>query len=442
MNTLVQKCIRGGTAVKIAESIEAAVRDGKMRAGERLPTIRDLSGQLGVSPATVAAGYQALQARGVVQAQGRRGTRISHRPVHPLCRRAVVPAGTRNLADGNPDPALLPPIDRILARIDSRPRLYGEAQQDAGLVALAARDLARCGVAAGGICVVNGAMDGIERILTEHLRCGDRVAVEDPGFGNMFDLVISRGLALLPVPVDEEGLLPEGLGRAVAEGAKAVIVTPRAHNPTGAVLSQERAKELRRVLRKAPDVLIIEDDHAGLITDAPLHCLHDARRPRWAHVRSFSKSLNPDLRLAVLTGDNTTMTRVQDRLLVGERWVSHLLQRIGYGLLADAAVRSHLNNVARIYGERRGALVGALKRAGLPAAGRSGYNVWVPVLEETTTVQTLAAVGWAVAAGERFRLNAPPAIRITAATLLPEEADRLAGDVASILARPGVSVTV
>jgi hypothetical protein len=64
------------------------------------------------------------------------------------------------------------------------------------------------------------------------------------------------------------------------------------------------------------------------------------------------------------------------------------------------------------------------------AQGRSGLNVWVPVREEVPVVQRLLESGWAVAAGERFRLATPPAIRITTATLEPAEADRLAEDVA------------
>jgi len=442
MNTLVHNYIRGDSAVKISESIEAAVRDGKLKSGDPLPTIRGLARRLSVSPATVAAAYQTLQSRGLVHAQGRRGTCVSARPVHPVALRSIVPEGTRNLSDGNPDRSLLPPIGELIAGLDTAPRLYGEALQHAGFVELVARDLTACGVAAGGICVVNGAMDGIERILAEHLRCGDKVAVEDPGFGNIFDLVASRGLSLLPMPVDDDGVSPEGLERAIASGAKAMIVTPRAQNPTGAAFSAERVRDLRRTLRKAPDLLVVEDDHASLITDAPLLSLHDARRARWAHVRSFSKSLNPDLRLAVVTGDSTTMLRLQDRLLVGERWVSHLLQRIGFALLSDRTVRNHLKAAAQTYADRRNSLLDALKGVGLQAIGRSGYNVWVPVPEETSTVQALAAAGWAVRAGERFRLNAAPAIRVTAATLLPHEAARLAQDLALVLTRPSRSATV
>ena len=95
----------------------------------------------------------------------------------------------------------------------------------------------------------------------EDARCvrpGDRVAVEDPGFGNIHNLVISHGLSLAPVSIDDEGMLPDALWQACEDGAKALIVTPRAQNPTGAALSAARAVALRTVLRRYPGVLVIE----------------------------------------------------------------------------------------------------------------------------------------------------------------------------------------
>lgn len=437
-----QKYLRGKTAAGIAGNIEQAIRNGKLNPGEKLPTVRALARTLGVSPATVAAGYQSLHSRGILIARGRRGTIVSHRPLHGARRLMTVPPGVRDLYDGNPDPALLPPLAPVLRKIDDSFHLYGEAQEYDKLVKLADRDFKACGVAPGRICVTSGALDGIERIVIEHLRPGDRIAVEDPGFGCIHDLAMSLGLSLIPVRVDEEGIVPDELERVCREGAKALIMSPRSQNPTGAALTETRAGELRRVLRKMPDLITIEDDHANLITDAPLHCLHDSKRARWAYIRSFSKALNPDLRMALMTGDKTTITRVQDRQILGGRWVSHILQRIAYVLLSSSSVRRHLQTVAKTYTQRRQALIEALADVGLTATGRTGFNVWLPVMEETTTVQALLETGWAVSAGERFRLNSPPAIRITAATLDPNEASRFASDLANVLNRSAYTTTV
>lgn len=429
--------IQGPGAVNIAAGIEEAVRAGRLASGAKLPPVRALAANLGVSPATVAAAYRALRLRGLLIAHGRRGTRVSHRPIwqphHPPP--LLVADQARNLYDGNPDPALLPDMGPALAAIDPSPRLYGQPPLHPELVQWTAAELRKEGVAPGQVTLANGALDAIERVLSETLRPGDRVAVEDPGFGNIHNLVISHGLSLAPVSIDDEGMLPDALWQACEDGAKALIVTPRAQNPTGAALSSARAVALRTVLRRYPGVLVIEDDHAALITDAPLQCLHTGRA-RWAYIRSFAKALNPDLRLAIITGDDQTVLRVQDRMIVGERWVSHVLQRLAWALLSDAGVRRHLQAAARTYSRRRRGLLEALESAGFSGHGASGYNVWLPVLEETPTVQALLQAGWSVAAGERFRIAAPPAIRITAATLTPAESRRLAADLATAIRRP------
>ncbi len=442
MNDLVQNYISGNSAVKIARSVEHAVRNGKIVSGAQLPTVRALSDWLGVAPATVASAYQTLQARGVVVSRGRRGTSVSHRPV-PARRRVGVPTCKgRNLRDGNPDPTLLPDMTPALRRIDSSHHLYGEPPHDASLVRLVSRDMKNSGVEVGDVCVTNGAMDALDRVLIEQLKPGDRVIVEDPGFGNIFDLVLARGLVLVPVPIDQEGFIPDEFERACRDGARALIMTPRAQNPTGAALSESRSRELRKILRNHRDVLIIEDDHKHSIADAPLFCLHDRRSPRWVHIRSFSKSLNPDLRMAVMTGDEESMALVLDRFVLGDRWVSHILQRLTLALLSDKGVRGQLKSAAKTYSKRRESLVRALRREGVEVESRSGFNVWLPVKEETVTVQSLAAAGWAVSAGERFRLSSPPAIRVCTATLTRQEANDFAAVFANVLGDSRTSCTV
>jgi DNA-binding transcriptional MocR family regulator len=182
-------------------------------------------------------------------------------------------------------------------------------------------------------------------------------------------------------------------------------------------------------------VLLVEDDHAGPVAGVPaLTLAHDAR-PRWAVVRSVSKSLGPDLRLALLAGDALTVARVEGRQSLGCGWVSHVLQAAVAALWSDPRVARRLERAERAYTGRRRALLAALARRGITAHGRSGLNVWVPVPEESAAVTALAAAGWAVRAGERYRLRSPPAVRVTIATLEPRDAERFAADLARALAR-------
>jgi DNA-binding transcriptional MocR family regulator len=193
-------------------------------------------------------------------------------------------------------------------------------------------------------------------------------------------------------------------------------------------VSAARARALRSVLAGHPGVLLVEDDHGHGIVDLPLHPLAGATR-HWAFVRSVAKTYGPDLRLAVLTGDGVTIDRVRGRQRLGPGWVSLLTQRAVVRLWEDGAVDGPA--VAAAYRGRREGLIAALAERGVASQGRSGMNVWVPVPDETGAVARLLHAGWAVAPGARFRMAAPPAIRITVSTLREEETGPLADAVAA-----------
>ena len=423
----------GAGAREIAASIEESIRVGRLAPGERLPTIRALAAELAVSPMTVASAYRALRGRGLLTAAGRRGTRVAERPPLPVRAAFFVPPGARDLVSGNPDPELLPPLDLGLAGIDTSPQLLLEEGKLGALVGLARAQLEAHGIAARALAIVGGALDGIERVLAAHLRPGDSVAVEDPGFVRAYDLLRPLGLHLEPFAVDDSGPLPDDLERALGAGAQAVIVTPRAQNPTGAALNADRASQLRALLGAREDVLVVEDDHAAGVAGAPAFSVATPERERWATVRSVSKSLGPDLRLAVLAGDPTTVSRVEGRQLLGTGWVSRILQQTVAALWSDPAVAERLTQAEETYAARRAALIEALGRRGIAARGRSGLNVYVPVVEEARVVATLLRRGWAVTPCERWRIASPPAIRVTTATLGAEEAERFASDMAHAL---------
>jgi DNA-binding transcriptional MocR family regulator len=417
--------------VEIAANVEADIAAGRLIPDAPLPSVRRMAADLGVSHNTVAAAVAELKRRGVVVARARSGIRVAQRPpVRPAPLVSAVPAGARDLVSGNPDPALLPDLREHLRAVEPPRRLYNEEPVLPELAEVAAAAFAGDGVPVTRVCAVNGALDGIERVLAAHLAPGDAVAVEDPGWPGVLDLLRMLGLRLLPVEVDARGMVPAALAAAGRAGARAVVHTPRGHNPCGSALDADRAGELRAVL--GDDVLVVEDDHLGPVAGTPWHSLVAGRRQRWAAVRSVSKWLGPDLRLAVVTGDDGTLARVEGRQSLGPGWVSGIVQRLVARLWSDADVMAQVARAAETYAERRAALAALVAAAPAP----SGINLWVPVPDEYGAVRALLDDGWAVAAGTPYRLSPGAAIRVTTAELEPQEAPRLAAAIERAVSPP------
>lgn len=427
--------IRGRTAREIADSVERAVDASILGPADALPSVRGLATRLGVSPSTVAAAYRELRTRGLVTTEAGRVTRIGLRRPRRVGLATPVSPDVRNLSDGNPDPGLLPPLRTVLTKSDLPRYLYGTPAVLPELAAIACEHFADLPTAVESeqVDIVGGAMDGIERVLTSCARPNDRILVEDPGYPDILDLVPALGMVPVPVAVDDEGPVVDSLAHALASRATAFVVTPRAQNPTGAALSESRARAVRALLADHPDLLIIEDDHASAIADVPYRSLCEDRQ-NWAVVRTTSKYLGPDLRVGFLAADERTIRRMGDGTAADG--VSHLLQHLVIQLWRDDTVRSGMREVTQIYSERRQALLDQLAVRRITAHGSSGLNVVVPVPREVPVVQGLYERGWAVRAGEAHRIESAPFIRVTTSTLHPEECGRFAADLADTL-RPG-----
>lgn len=432
-NVASQYSISGTTAKEISASLERGVADGALAPGSALPPVRGLAERLGVSPGTVATAYKELRRRGIVVTRGRGGTVVAAAPSVASRRPPRVPEGLRDLAGGNPDPAFLPdllPPMRVAPGASSHrstPRLPE-------LEALVRTWFEADGVPAEQVTFAHGALDCIARLLSVELRPGDAVAMEDPGYHHLLDLVQALGLRMVPVPVDDAGIRPQELRAALAGGGvRTVICSPRAQNPYGGSFTAQRRDELLAVLRESPEGLLIENDHAADIAGTPLHSLTTGGLPRWVQIRTVTKYLGTDLRWAALACDPTTLARHDGRLLLTSGWVSHVLQDTAVRLLTDRGTRTLVDDARRAYAERRAALLGELELRGIPAHGVSGLNVWVPVRDESAVVNGLRSYGWWVAAGTRFRIASAPGVRITTAGLEPADAARLAGDFAAVL---------
>ncbi len=392
----------------IAAAIARLITSGELGPGDRLPTVRDLARDLGVSPATVSHAWQALNGVGLIVSRGRSGSFVRPAPhnwLPPRSRGMVgVPDARLDLSTGTPDPTLLPTLARALARVSLSASTA--SYLDVPVIPELERSLrASWPGNPEHITVVDGALDALSRALEQVVRFGDRVIVEDPGFPPILDLLDQFNTERVPVAIDAHGMRPDKLVDALAIRPAALVLQPRAQNPTGASMTAERARELARILsthRNAASTIVIEDDHSGQISSSPEVSLAHWIPDRVLHIRSFSKSHGPDLRIAAIGGEADLIDRIVARRMLGPGWTSRILQRILNDLLTDATSIAEVSDARRVYNGRQRELAEALRRNGYPATASDGINTWLEVDNERTAVVQLAAAGIRVAAGTAF----------------------------------------
>jgi DNA-binding transcriptional MocR family regulator len=402
--TIVDK-VEDRSARGIAAALNRLITTGALPVGTRLPTVRDLARGLGVSPTTVSEAWQSLAAVGAIEARGRSGSFV--RAGTPDVRRRYrdVTEGSGqvalDLSTGTPDPALLPDLSGALADV-ARQRLTRSYVDDPVLPSLGATLRSRWPFRPEALTVVDGAQDALDRIASAVVRFGDRVVVENPGFPPLFDLLDALGAELVPAALDDDGVRPDALAAALDCEPVAVFLQPRAQNPTGTSMSVARARELARLLRPHPGVLVVEDDHAGDIASAEPVSLGRWLPERTVLVRSFSKSHGPDLRLAAVGGAGGVVDSLVQRRLLGPGWSSRLLQAVLHALLVDPVAQAQVERAATVYRQRRRALTDALALHDIALAPGDGINLWLPVAEERRAQVAMAAAGVGVAPGHPF----------------------------------------
>jgi DNA-binding transcriptional MocR family regulator len=406
------------TSRGLADAVSGAVSDGVLSDGDRLPPIRAVAKALNLSPTTVNAAWALLVRGGVLHTDGRRGTVVALRVGASGTGRGGPDAGlTRyrtalektslfelDLATGVPDPDLLPDLSAALRRVpDSRHvNSYLDDAALPGLVEVLRQDWPS---AAGRFAIVDGAMDATAQIASQLLRFGDRVIVEHPTFPPLLDLLESMGISFTGVGVDGSGMIAAELAAAMTSDVKVVFLQPRAQNPTGISYSAGRIAELAAFLG-GTDVIVVEDDSAGAISSSPAVSIGSHLPEHTLHIRSFSKSHGPDLRLAAMSGPVDLMERISERRRLGQGWTSRLLQSVLLELLTQPASVAQVEHARLTYARRREDLVASLAVHGVQVAAQDGINLWLPVMDETAALLRLAASRIGAAAGRPFASRA------------------------------------
>ncbi|MQA04213.1 MAG: aminotransferase class I/II-fold pyridoxal phosphate-dependent enzyme [Streptosporangiales bacterium] len=431
------------TAKGIAAGVDHLVRTGRLRAGTALPTVRALATALRMSPTTVAEAWRVLSSAGTIETLGRRGTFVTgwdptaYLPDNALGRKAEL---LYDLRLAVPEPEFLPDMRRALARaadyVDTGLNEYHADQVIGPLVEYAQRTwpfpFQRLTCAYGGY-------DALFLLCEVLIKPGRRVVVENPTSATAIEIIEALGGEMLPVPCDDKGMLPEQLRAALAKNPAAVLVQPRCACPDGRSLTPARAKELATAIAKCPaKPVVIEDDAIPELAQTPPVTLGTRLPDQVVHIRGWSKSHGPDLRLALIGGAADIVERAIGHRQLGAVWTSRLLQGAFAAMLADAGSRRRVAKAAGEYTRRRELLADALAARGVPTYARDGLALWVPVHDERTALVELASHGLGAGPGSRFALPPIPGgdhLRVATSRLRPEDAETVA-DLLAAAGRP------
>lgn len=428
--------------IQTADALRASIIDGEYRPGDRLPSIRKLSDELGVNPATIVAAYRILTNEGFVEARTGSGAFVSEgAPVDDggAERRGSYSDATRALGTHRAAGAIgvidmaanAPPLDMfpledikgfIVEAIDADGGRAFEYQDTGGFPPLRRTMAERLSLHRGDgshpvdpedVHIVSGAQQGIDLVARVLLRRGDVAALESPGYRGARDAFVAAGARVEPLPLGDEGIDLHALeGLASSRSLRLIHVNPTFQNPTCAVYS-DRNRACLAGLAERYGFYIVEDD---LFSDLawggeaiPSIRSFDASG-RVLFVKSFSKSLMPGLRIACLEAPAVFRDRIEGVKRSVDISSNGLMQRVLDRFLASGRFDAHLESARGRYRAALDAFESALK----PYKGSAlawerpvgGFNLWIglpPGIEARAFSAACLARGVSVAAESSFR---------------------------------------
>ncbi|USK70221.1 PLP-dependent aminotransferase family protein [Peribacillus asahii] len=369
---------------QISEQVEKMVYQGKLKPGTRLPSERKLADYLQVSRMTITLANEDMKTKGIIRSQQGSGTFIMRGPRrervstktkwqsnfvyetdtmnHGL--EAIIKFGQNSesiqLARAGTAPEIHPGIEisECLAEcLREHPKLIQLPSPTQGygpLHSYMLEWLKESGLypKKSEMMIVSGAMQGLDLISRLFLGPGDYVIVEEPGFQVASDAFTASGAEILRITLDKEGIKLDNLEQLLRNfPVKFIYLNPTFHNPTGIVMSQQRRKDLLTLAKKY-HVLLIEDDPTSLLyygkkPAPPLKTMDEDGMI--IYLRSFSKYLFPELRVAVVVapeGIIANLTKIKQRI---DLHSNVLTQAAVYTFLSEGRLAAHLQRVRKAY---------------------------------------------------------------------------------------------
>ncbi|HOX31463.1 MAG TPA: PLP-dependent aminotransferase family protein [Spirochaetales bacterium] len=376
---------------QIYGELSSQILGGELRAGERLPSTREAAGELGVSRNVVMEAYEQLAAEGFLLGISGAGTYVaegsrlgfpSRRPPGPGAPAEPEPSRAPGREEGSRACAIdfrlgRPALDlvpyRAWARLECEARLGAPVEALGGAEpegqpelreALQAYLWRRRGIDCRPeqIAISSGALQGLSTLASLVLEPGSPVLFEDPGHVLAREAFAARGAAILPIPVDEEGLRTELLPRDSRPAL--AFVTPSHQFPLGGCLSVQRRVALVEWAREAGCLLVEDDYESEFRYDVgPVSSLQRLDPENVAYVGTFSKVFFPAIRLGYLVLPERLVEGYLSRRRLADRYGAPPPQLAMARFIGEGRLDKHIARMRRIYRGRRDALVGALEAA-------------------------------------------------------------------------------
>ncbi|MEV6032500.1 PLP-dependent aminotransferase family protein [Nonomuraea sp. NPDC052116] len=391
----------GSRGRALEEALRSAIRGGRLVAGTRLPSSRDLASQLGLSRGTVTQAYEQLVAEGWLTARQGSGTRVAagtaEAPARPGRSAEAAASGRYDLRPGRPDAYAFPreawarAMRHVLREAPTEVFGFGDPRGRIELRTALASYLGRTRgvrVDPANLIVCSGYTQALGLLAEVFTELGVRTAgMEDPAIGDHVRLLAGR-LRVAAVPVDAAGLRVDALRDS---GAEVAVCTPAHQFPLGVSMAPERRSEL---LEWADDSLgwIVEDDYDGEFRydRHPIAALQSRRPSRIVYAGSTSKTIGPAVRLGwiacpplLLEPLTEAKRRARETRPLEQLALARMIELGDYD--------RHLRTMRRGYQRRRDTLVAAV-RSGLPDARVRGIDAGLHALLELPSAPSERAV--------------------------------------------------
>lgn len=424
---------------QLERGLREAIRAGRLRAGERLPSTRELARALGVSRGMVVECFDQLQAEGYLVARAGAATRVSStaqlRQDGQLLSKPTVatasPLGPDHpividFLPAVPDLMSFPRADwakttsEVCRDVATAELDYGDPRGSHGLREVLASYLGRvrgADASAERIVVCTGFSQGLNLALATLARLGvTRVGFEDPGYDQSGRVAAElAGVDMVPVPVDGEGVRVDAI---TAADVGAVVLTPAHQWPTGVVLSPQRRLALASWAASSGGWIVEDDYDAEFRYDRdPVGMVQGLAPDRVINIGTVSKSLAPTLRLGWMLCPPALVGAVADLKVRTDRGSPGLEQLVLARLLESGRFDRHLRRMRKVYAGKRDALISALAEQAphLAVSGlAAGFHAVIELpsgLSETEVVAAAAARGvglYGMSANRSTKVVDPP----------------------------------